>query len=239
MQWHKVEACPLCGCVDGTIYGQGQAPVLVRPDILGGVPLAVLTTYWQCVSCGLIFQNPRLDDKSIDELYRSGDYRQFINDSQEHMDAAEKQRQERIAEFVPPDCLHLDVGSSRGFLLDMTKAKGCTVLGIEPNAGYNQSDHPVVDSLEKVNGQWDCITCIHVLEHVTEFQYYANWMTDLLKPGGLLILEVPSDQSPGGPLRLYHLYHFQPWVISKIFAGLELEKFDMTPHNFFMFRKPT
>jgi 2-polyprenyl-3-methyl-5-hydroxy-6-metoxy-1,4-benzoquinol methylase len=97
---------------------------------------------------------------------------------------------------------------------------------------------PTCRTLDQVSGQWDTITIIHVLEHMIDPVKYARQIIDLLKPGGRLVLEVPSEQSPGGPLRLAHYYLFTAPVIRRLFAGLVVEKFEMNPHNFFVMRKP-
>jgi len=182
-------------------------------------------------------QNPRLDAQSVNELYSTGDYRRYVNDTQESMDRNERARGERIAEFVTSGS-HLDVGCSRGYLLELTRDKGCEVLGVEPNEEYVTSpDVMTVPDIDMIDNQFDTVTCIHALEHVHNPIEFAFKLCEAVKTGGRLILEVPSDKSPGGPMRLYHLWHFQPWVIGRMFDGMELVDFRLTPHNFFIFQK--
>jgi hypothetical protein len=58
-----------------------------------------------------------------------------------------------------------------------------------------------------------------------------------IETGGSLIVEVPSNESKGGPYRLAHLYH---WPTAAAFehtaklAGLRIVKHITTPHNLFI-----
>lgn len=236
MKWEIVNQCPMCGGVHFQVYGQGQAPAISIPAILDGVPMAILTTYYACARCGLIFQNPRLTEESVNAMYADGTYRSFINDTQENMDKNEHARQERISEFITAGS-HLDVGCSRGYLLELTRDKGCKVFGVEPNAEYVNPGIETARSIDDVRGMFDTVTCIHALEHVYDLPTMARKLIDRVKPGGRLIIEVPSDKSPGGPMRLHHPYHIQPWVMTRLFAELELSQFAQTPHSFFIFDK--
>jgi SAM-dependent methyltransferase len=237
LQWETVQACPLCGDDNASYYGQGYMPIIQRPDVMGGCPMATITSYVICNTCGLIFQVGRLTEQSALDFYQSGDYRASLQRPQEELDASERRTVAKILPHVEPGA-HLDIGCSRGYLLAASKAQCNKVFGVEPYREYVTEDVPTCRSLDQVRGQWDTITCIHVLEHVIDPVKYARMIIALMKPGGRLVLEVPSEQSPGGPLRLAHYYLFRPPVIVRLFAGLKLVKFEMNPHNFFIFEKP-
>ena len=237
MEWITIDTCPICGSKLSTYYGQGRAPVITFPDVLGGVPLAILTNYVQCVECGLVRQSPRLDDASMAGLYSSGEYRKLLNNTPENIDTDEMLRQKRIFPLIEGKGSHLDIGCSRGYLLEMSQADGRKVFGVEPNVGYTKEGIRTVPTLDLVRGKWDTITCLHVLEHVTDPLQYAHTIMALLAPGGRLILEVPGEQSKGGPLRLWHLYLFTPPIILRLFHDLKLVKYDKTPHHLFVFEK--
>ena len=237
MEWITVESCPLCGSKLNQYYGDGRAPMLSHPDIFGGVTLAVITSYYQCLECGLIRQSPRLSDASLSELYSSGEYRRLLNLSQEAIDADELTRAKRIYPLIEGKFSHLDIGCSRGYLLEMSRDDGRKVLGVEPNAGYPNEGVPTVYTLQQVKSVWHTITCLHVLEHVTDPADYAEQMMVLMAHGGRLILEVPSEKSQGGPLRLWHTFLFTPPVIMRLFTGLKLVDYQHTPHHLFIFEK--
>lgn len=237
MNWIQVAECPICKSKDSKFYGQGYAPYISSPQILGGVPLAVVSNYAQCQDCNLIYQTPRLDNASLDELYRSGQYRKMLNSRQEDLDEDEIKRQKRIAPLITSAGRHLDIGCSRGYLLDISQRLGRSVLGVEPNLSYVMEGIDAVRTIEEVIGQWYTITALHILEHIPDPVDYAQKIMALLMPKGKLILEVPSEKSKGGPLRLWHLFLFMPGVIERLFADLTLIKFEETPHYLFVFEK--
>ena len=237
MKWETVHACPLCGDDNASYYGQGNAPILQFPEIMGGAPLAVVTTYGICNTCGLIFQIGRLTEQSGLDFYKSGEYRASLGRPQEELDASEARTVDKILPHIGAGS-HLDIGCSRGYLLAASKAQGNKVFGVEPFAEYVTEEVPTCRTLDQVTGQWDTITSIHSLEHVIDPVKMAAKITALLKPGGRLVLEVPSEQSPGGPLRLAHYYLFRPPVILRIFKDLKLIEYQQNPHNFFILEKP-
>jgi 2-polyprenyl-3-methyl-5-hydroxy-6-metoxy-1,4-benzoquinol methylase len=161
----------------------------------------------------------------------------MLNIPQERIDADEKMRQERIFPLIKGTGSHLDIGCSRGYLLAMSQKIGRKVQGVEPNGGYTHPGIPVVSKLDDARGKWETITCLHVLEHVYDPLPYARQIVAMLALGGRLILEVPSEQSKGGPLRLWHLYLFTPPVIVRLFHGLKLMDYQQTPHHLFIFEK--
>jgi 2-polyprenyl-3-methyl-5-hydroxy-6-metoxy-1,4-benzoquinol methylase len=115
-------------------------------------------------------------------------------------------------------------------------------MGVEPKLEYVQAGIPVAASpevIEEVYGkekQFDVVTCIHTLEHTIDFQGLAEHIKRLVKPGGQVIIEVPSAQSPG-VLNNSHLYFFNPTVLMKVFEPLQFEHMKFTPHLFMTFRR--
>jgi 2-polyprenyl-3-methyl-5-hydroxy-6-metoxy-1,4-benzoquinol methylase len=159
----------------------------------------------------------------------------MLNSTQKGLDKDEMERQERIAPMITGGKRFLDIGSSRGYLLQLVDKKFDRVLGVEPNTGYGTYG-PSVQFLEAATerGPFDTITCLHVFEHVPDPVTYARKIIDLLAPAGRLILEVPSENSKGGPLRLWHLYLFMPPIIMRLFEGLKLVSFEENPHFLFV-----
>jgi len=123
MPWIEIKECPLCGCKDSMLVGHGQRPIIQSPAVIAGAALAILTSYEQCLGCGLIRQTPRLSDSEIADYYTSGVYRKLINESPDRQDEFERKRYQRIYDMLPeplPGAKLLDVGCSHGYLLDMT-----------------------------------------------------------------------------------------------------------------------
>lgn len=67
------------------------------------------------------------------------------------------------------------------------------------------------DSLENIDGQFDLITLLHVLEHVSEPIYMLEQLKKKLAPDGLLIIEVPNFLENAFDLVVAdHCSHFIP-----------------------------
>jgi SAM-dependent methyltransferase len=237
MEWKEEEKCVWCGSEKIAYNGYGMVPILHFPEVLMNVPLGVITTYSICTDCGMVFQNPHMDNDALAEFYRSGMYRQVINDPNNRMEEDEKNGQIQWAKLVPDNVKHLDIGCSHGHMLELTKERGCEVMGVEPNRNYVNGGVPSVATLYEVKGQWDVITCKHVLEHVPDLPKFVDKMIGLLKPGGTLYLEVPKDGVNGSSPRLQHLYMFTREMIEKMFDKLIIEKYEANPHHFFVMRK--
>jgi 2-polyprenyl-3-methyl-5-hydroxy-6-metoxy-1,4-benzoquinol methylase len=124
----------------------------------------------------------------------------------------------------------LDVGCSNGAYLAAMRAKGWEVEGVEfdtdaveycrnsRNLKVTQGD--VEDALGQLPGNnFDVVTMWHVLEHSFDAAAALKQIHRVLKPGGVLMLEVPNYASP--LVRLFkrywfpmdiprHLYQFTP-----------------------------
>ena len=237
MKWINIDTCPLCGSEIRTLLKQILHPYIMTTGWLVDAPIAIVATYYTCSGCGLVYESPRPDDISVKAMYSTQQYRSITGIATETMDSDECDRSRRIAELIVDGVSHLDVGCSRGYMLQITQDKGYCVLGVEPNPEYPLEGIETVRSLDDVAGKWDVITCIHALEHVADFKGMADKMIDLLADNGTLILEVPGEGSRGGPLGMVHLYWFQQPVIERIFERLTLVKTDKTPHDLYVFRK--
>ena len=239
MKWIEESKCLKCGSTEIIYRGFGMVPVLRFENVFANAPLALVTTYSICVKCGLIFQNPHLDNEGLEEFYKSGLYRQLVYDPENQMDIDEQRGQIAWADLVPPAVTHLDIGCSHGTMLELTRLKNCKIMGVEPNRNYVNFGVPSVATIYEVEGEWDVITCKHVLEHVPDLLKFVEKMTSLLAPGGTLFLEVPDEAGEGGSARLPHLYMFTEEVVRDLFAGLTVEGYQRKPHHFFKMRKPT
>jgi SAM-dependent methyltransferase len=213
-----VKACPMCG---------DTGP----KEQIGFYP------YFLC-KCGMIFRSPRFTNEYLDSFYKSENYHETRGGVSgiDEIIADEDKRAKRIAQELTEGKSLLDIGCAKGRLLKHAKDKGYDVMGVEINNGYTDPEFVVVPSLDDLEGQWDVITCIHTLEHIVDFNAMAENIKRLLKPGGLLIVEVPSRQSPGWYVDV-HINFFTPQVMMKLFEPLQVEVTKYTPHLLMRFRK--
>lgn len=120
----------------------------------------------------------------------------------------------------------LDVGCGDGFFLRSVKHIGWEVHGIEmseeavhraKNMGVEQMTQGTFDDASYPDNYFDVIRFWSVLEHIHDPVFTLAKVNRLLKPGGLLVLQVPNYQSAAarwaGPRWSAwdvprHLYHF-------------------------------
>ena len=97
----------------------------------------------------------------------------------------------------------LDVGCGAGLLAEPLARLGARVTGIDASpqviavarehaAGQSLNiDYRAADMMQ-LEGQFDLITCMEVIEHVAEPARFLNALAKRLAPGGLLILSTPN-----------------------------------------------
>lgn len=233
-----LKACPLCESTQISPYRQmGLAPQVAH-EIMPGVTVdaAVITRYFVCQSCHVIFQNPRLSDRELSDFYAKGYYRKTLNLTDKQKDDDElfraKMDSKIIQEMLGEVGSHLDVGCSRGYLLTQVGAK--VKVGIEEDTkGVTEKGIDIYQNIREVpQTSFDLVTAIHTLEHVSDPLAYLRSMVKLFGKNGHLMVEVPTWKSPGGPLRLAHLFHFEPDVLKLMCrqVGLRVERVEFTPH---------
>jgi SAM-dependent methyltransferase len=128
------------------------------------------------------------------------------------------QRAETLYELLRPHLdtragRYLDVGSAYGGSLLAFARHGFEVRGVEIDptlvelARANFADHalpdPVVEgsildqAVVRQLGTFDVVTCIDVIEHVPDVPATLDNIVSMLRPGGVLLLEVPNKDSIG------------------------------------------
>jgi hypothetical protein len=165
-----------------------------------------------------------MPDSWIAEYYRSGMYRQTLGIPKDRMDANELERSKDVLEFIKSSIssveMHLDIGSSNGVLLELVHNQyDCDWIG------YDLGKH---DDPNWQEGVFDLVSAIHVLEHtinpVTELK---RWVTISRR---YVLIEVPGENCPGGPLRFPHLYYIPMGNLIGMMqkAGLSIIKSETT-----------
>lgn len=114
---------------------------------------------------------------------------------------------EKAQELVPGARNFLDIGCGEGCLLSEFHARGLIVTGMDFSEAGIRHLHPemlpffqqgnVFDLIETncVGNQFDTISCINVLEHVTDPVKMLNLLKQGLSQTGVLIITVPNDFS--------------------------------------------
>lgn len=187
--------------------------------------------HWECPTCG----------------YEKSDFEPAINQRNAHDRIDEKQREKGlralrvdnygrlldvIVKIRPALGQLLDVGCAHGWFLEAAKQRGFDTLGIEPDQQFiatapqgiaiRQGFFP--DILEET-AQFDVIVFNDVLEHVADLNAVLAGCRKHLKPGGLLVLNLPSNAG-----MFYNVARLLSRVgISRFFSRLWQEGFP-SPH---------
>jgi ubiquinone/menaquinone biosynthesis C-methylase UbiE len=111
-----------------------------------------------------------------------------------------------IKKFIPISSTFLDVGCGAGYSLIKAKEELlCEVQGIDPEPGAHGvgrftldlwKERPIIqgsaESLPFADNSFDVVYSSHVLEHVESETKALNEMKRVLKPGGVLIIGMPT-----------------------------------------------
>lgn len=219
------EACLLCGATDKEpLHQQGEWKI------------------YRCRKCGLGVLEPRPSAAELDSLYRNS---YFVTRYDEGAAVGSEAMRKRLSweahriRFFHPFLKNgrvLDIGSGRGYFLLACRERGYEVEGFDVSddaAEYvrNTLKIPVttgkIDDVPFKEGSFDVVTIWHALEHMENPRTYLEGARRWLRPGGLLVVDVPNylstdalrygDAWDGWSLP-YHFFHFTPESLDKLLA---------------------
>ncbi len=187
-------ACPLCGGTECTTRNRTDAYRIVYCDV-----------------CGFIYlQNPPDESEIYEEFWGEDTELRGSYDQ----DAAEPSLREvysinrsriKWLEAFPDNGRLLDLGCGNGFFLTLAREAGFEVYGqeisenaqryAEKNFGLQVFRDPLESLAVEQVGRYDIVTLWHVLEHIINPLEALKLVGTLLKPGGLLVVEVPNVNS--------------------------------------------
>ena len=241
MTLNHIRSCPYCNSSSlkdivtrsaSTFDKHANSLDIVLPEI----------KYKTCFSCSLSFRTPIHNSDFIQSLYKSS-YRSSVDPEElfEKVMSVPQPESELDLKvgFLIKKCgisstsSVCDIGSGCGaFLHKLTNRVGCTTLGIEPDLRFSAftSQTLNIDTLpEYYSGQslldYDVVTILHVLEHITESWYLVPLLFSAMKPGAYLYVETPSDldaehlSSDHNRFSLPHLYLFSTLFMNSVFVS--------------------
>ena len=126
--------------------------------------------------------------------------------------AEEEERAKGWIDYIKKPVRHLDIGSSTGRVLRTIGASG--QAGVEP--GPWGREYGAYDSLSQVEGQFDLVTALHVLEHVVDPVGFLRPIRKLAC--GPVCIEVPKPPGWGWP----HLTAYRNDSLLKIMEMAEM-----------------
>lgn len=197
-------SCYLCGKYECTEF-------LIGEDDLTGKDGKFL--YVKCDSCGLVYQNPRLNLGGIKEFYDSEyiahrkkkDWGLLTPLYEWAMGKLDRDKEKLVKKYFPVNGTTrlLDVGCAVGtFLLHMNEKYGCKISGVDFKEGLDYPGFDRIDFHEGVfyeqdlpAGSHDLITMWHFFEHDYDPRKSLEMARKVLTENGRLIIEVPRLDS--------------------------------------------
>lgn len=168
--------------------------------------------YSSCRDCSTLFQSPRPSSESFEEYYKDSKSATFW--ASKFLPAVENVRREKIFKPRAKKILDIaeehakqiekiaDIGAGSGLMLDEFRKihPKSELLAIEPSKiladSCRKKDIPVeedlIENIKNQDNSCDLVTCFEVLEHVYDPLLFIKNISNLLKPGGLMIITTLS-----------------------------------------------
>jgi 2-polyprenyl-3-methyl-5-hydroxy-6-metoxy-1,4-benzoquinol methylase len=242
-----VNHCPICGGRDvRNLNHYGPRCLVGDYHITSGQ----VENVW-CGRCGAGWNRLMLGDEELAQFYASYTKKVASADEDDLLFSVSSAEAETLtASQTRFLAAHVDASSGR--ILDIGCGKGAFLrsfldhrpgwqcVGIEPSreeaelarrGGQIEVHEGMLGAIALPPGSFDLVSIMHVFEHVTRPIETLRQMHDLLKPGGVLFIEVPNtaDMNMFYDLLLFeHLYHFTPETLAWLLAR---EGFDVVAHE--------
>lgn len=167
----------------------------------------------RCRQCDLLFLSPRPDENSRQALLRgtvpealqaySHTKANYAAVTRSRSDLFER-RLETLEHLVETDhhsLRILDVGASAGTFVEQARERGWDAFGVEASVDGTrvaleqgmQFPRGVAEALPFADGSFDVLHSHHVFEHLTDPLAAAREAWRVLKPGGLVFIEIPNQ----------------------------------------------
>lgn len=215
--------CPLCGSKEfDTIFRSRRSPgPLVKCRLCGFLFISPLEDAKALIEDGPVLSGQSSDLVSSSDLSNISQWEQSLIKSYMSEECAKRKNArsalERIHRLISPPGNMLDIGCFCGVFLDVAREAGWTCRGIEPLLGPsifargNFGLDIVTDTLGDntfEQGCFDVVTSFQVFEHLVDPMHELHKIKRLLRPGGVLVLEVPNLSMFAARLFRGHHRHF-------------------------------
>lgn len=220
------EKCILCGATE-------REPLVRRGD----------WTVRRCMGCGLGVLDPRPGPGELSALYGSAYFVKHFDAGLAPGSEAMRRRlageNHRVRFFRPlrKSGRVLDVGCGRGYFLLRCRELGYDVEGFDVSseaASYvrDMLGIPVrtgsFESAPFEEGACDVVTMWHALEHTADPRVYLDRAHRLLRPDGVLVVDVPNYRGTDARIKgadwedwdlPYHFFHFTKTTLDALLAA--------------------
>jgi len=194
-------ACPLCEATQ-------REPYRAAAYALGEEPFDLL----RCGDCGLVFVHPLPSEEQLRELYDDPEYFEggytlgveegsYFERGEELVARYEGVVEELEAELGLEAADIFELGAAGGFWLEAARRRGHRVAGVEVSAVASRHareelglevHHGTLEGSGFTAEAFDLVVADNVLEHTTAPGEVLEGLRRLLRPGGHLLIVVPS-----------------------------------------------
>ncbi len=236
--------CRFCSApLTHTVVDLGMSPLAnsyLRAEDLGEMEPFFPLRLWVCGDCLLVQLEAVESPETI-----FGEYAYFSSYSTTWLEHAKRYATAAVERFgLGPNQLVVELASNDGYLLQYFRDLGVPVLGVEPAANVAkvalQKGIPTVveffgrESAEtlRTESPADLLIGNNVLAHVPDLNDFVAGTKILLKPGGVLTMEVPHlarliERNQFDTIYHEHFSYFSFLVLRRIFATHGLRLFDV------------
>jgi SAM-dependent methyltransferase len=211
-------------------------------NVCGGSDVALLANHSRsgkllrtviCKECGLVWSDPLPHNPRsfYEDDYRVA-YKGTYAPKPKHILRAGKvalYRRKLLDKWIGQPKKILDVGTGGGEFAYLLQSLGHDVCGIEPNKGYaeySKQEYSLnvqvgfIQDIHQPDETFDLVTIWHVLEHTENPCAVLTKLHSLLKPQGILVVEVPTIeatcQSPKSTFHEAHIFNFNLATLRKL-----------------------
>lgn len=191
----ETTACPICSENRGDELWPGDGWAMIR-----------------CAGCGLVYENPRITPQGLRARYQGGHTGRRLPDAPDWREYLhpEKLPERQVSDYV--DSLDavmrhvksgriLDIGVSNGFFLFFARKAGFETTGVDIAEEMVQACRAQLGldvrlgTLEECGFEddaFDVVVARHVMEHIPDLASFWTEVRRVLRPDGLLAIEVPN-----------------------------------------------
>lgn len=197
----KSIACRSCNASVESLLDFGNQPIVNNLQTKPNSGHKFSIKLGGCTNCGLV--------QILNPIDPSEFYTNYANSSSVKREPHLEKLVDFLKSKLPKNARIIDIGCNDGKFLSRLKESGFfNLCGLEPtknmselaiNAGFKVFDSYLNEKKSEEiiadTGKFDCVILRQVLEHIDDLSDFGSALRNLLKPNGLLVVEVPDAQA--------------------------------------------
>jgi 2-polyprenyl-3-methyl-5-hydroxy-6-metoxy-1,4-benzoquinol methylase len=233
--------CRLCGQADPPVTvliprgASNIARLLRREQLDEDRPVRIEVV--QCPTCEHVQLNRDLEEDYYDDYFMGSGERGTLHPAR--VDQADR----FVRTFQLQGKQVCDVGCAEGTFCGLLQERGCLVSAVEPSEGYRArvaamgvrvlGQYMTTEAFPEHRGTFDAFVTKQVLEHVPDPHDFIRGCRNLLKPGGVGLIDIPSLEMSLEHARFVdffpdHVSYWSATTLRHLFARNHLEVIQIT-----------